>query len=349
MVNPDLTIMGKVIGGGLPAAAYGGRRELLERIAPAGEVYQAGTLSGNPLAVAAGWRRWSCSTSRRTRGSATTTELLAAGMREAAGDRPVQVAGVPGLLTVFFSEDPVARLCRPPPRATSKRTRGGAGRCSRAACTRRRRSSRHGSRRLRTPSTTSSRRSKPPRRRSPRSNERRAAGPAARTACRGGARGRRADRRRGFGSTAGRSRVSRARRGARARAPRPLAASTRCCRADPRGLAAALRRTARAGHRRRRPRAPGRRPALRAGLARLAALGDLEAVAELGDVISLSAQAHAACDPDLADAVWSAGAAVVGTGAARTTRPRRPLARTGDAGAAAALRAAAARRAPSGS
>ena len=50
---PDLTIMGKIVGGGLPAAAYGGRRELMERIAPAGDVYQAGTLSGNPLAVAA--------------------------------------------------------------------------------------------------------------------------------------------------------------------------------------------------------------------------------------------------------------------------------------------------------
>ena len=50
---PDLTIMGKIVGGGLPAAAYGGRAELMERIAPAGDVYQAGTLSGNPLAVAA--------------------------------------------------------------------------------------------------------------------------------------------------------------------------------------------------------------------------------------------------------------------------------------------------------
>ena len=53
-VSPDLTVMGKVIGGGLPAAAYGGKRALMERIAPAGDVYQAGTLSGNPLAVAAG-------------------------------------------------------------------------------------------------------------------------------------------------------------------------------------------------------------------------------------------------------------------------------------------------------
>jgi glutamate-1-semialdehyde 2,1-aminomutase len=53
-VMPDLTIMGKIVGGGLPAAAYGGARELMERIAPAGDVYQAGTLSGNPVAVAAG-------------------------------------------------------------------------------------------------------------------------------------------------------------------------------------------------------------------------------------------------------------------------------------------------------
>src|SRR3954464_1029560 len=53
-VGADLTIMGKVLGGGLPAAAYGGSRELMERIAPAGDVYQAGTLAGNPVAVAAG-------------------------------------------------------------------------------------------------------------------------------------------------------------------------------------------------------------------------------------------------------------------------------------------------------
>ena len=53
-VTPDLTTLGKVIGGGLPVAAYGGRRELMERVAPVGPVYQAGTLSGNPLAMAAG-------------------------------------------------------------------------------------------------------------------------------------------------------------------------------------------------------------------------------------------------------------------------------------------------------
>ncbi len=113
-VDADLTVMGKVIGGGLPAAAYGGRRELMELVAPAGQVYQAGTLSGNPLAVAAG---------RATLGEldgaayarlAETTATLAHGLRRAAGERPVTVvcgpqtgprteATYPGLLTVFFA------------------------------------------------------------------------------------------------------------------------------------------------------------------------------------------------------------------------------------------------------
>src|SRR5207247_6189042 len=53
-VTPDLTTLGKVIGGGLPVGAYGGRAEIMDRVAPAGPVYQAGTLSGNPLAVSAG-------------------------------------------------------------------------------------------------------------------------------------------------------------------------------------------------------------------------------------------------------------------------------------------------------
>jgi glutamate-1-semialdehyde 2,1-aminomutase len=106
-VDADLTVMGKVIGGGLPAAAYGGSRELMERIAPAGDVYQAGTLSGNPLAVAAG-----LATLRKLDGAAyvgieSVTTRLATGLRRAAGDRPVQVASVPGLVTVFFSAEPV--------------------------------------------------------------------------------------------------------------------------------------------------------------------------------------------------------------------------------------------------
>ena len=103
-VTPDLTIMGKIIGGGLPAAAYGGPRELMERIAPAGDVYQAGTLSGNPLAVAAAL----ATLERLDEGAyvqlAATTESLASGMREAAANAgvAVQVQTQPGLMTVFF-------------------------------------------------------------------------------------------------------------------------------------------------------------------------------------------------------------------------------------------------------
>jgi glutamate-1-semialdehyde 2,1-aminomutase len=106
-VLPDLTIMGKVLGGGLPAAAYGGPRELMERMAPAGDVYQAGTLSGNPLAVAAGLATLRLLDDGAYARLAGRTEMLAAGLREAAGDVPVQVATAPGLLTVFFSPDPV--------------------------------------------------------------------------------------------------------------------------------------------------------------------------------------------------------------------------------------------------
>jgi glutamate-1-semialdehyde 2,1-aminomutase len=106
-VLPDLTVMGKVMGGGLPAAAYGGPRELMELVAPAGDVYQAGTLSGNPLAVAAGLATLQLLDESAYVGLATWTEALAAGLREAAGDVPVQVVHAPGLLTVFFSAQPV--------------------------------------------------------------------------------------------------------------------------------------------------------------------------------------------------------------------------------------------------
>jgi glutamate-1-semialdehyde 2,1-aminomutase len=106
-IDADLTVMGKVLGGGLPAAAYGGSRELMERIAPAGDVYQAGTLSGNPLAMAAGLATLRKLDGAAYIGLAAVTERLAAGLREAAGDRPVQVASVPGLVTVFFSAEPV--------------------------------------------------------------------------------------------------------------------------------------------------------------------------------------------------------------------------------------------------
>jgi glutamate-1-semialdehyde 2,1-aminomutase len=107
-VDADLTILGKVIGGGLPAAAYGGRRDLMELVAPAGDVYQAGTLSGNPLAVAAGLATLRLLDEPAYLRLASTTARLAEGLRQAAGARPVQVHHVPGLLTVFFSEGPVA-------------------------------------------------------------------------------------------------------------------------------------------------------------------------------------------------------------------------------------------------
>jgi glutamate-1-semialdehyde 2,1-aminomutase len=109
-VAPDLTILGTVMGGGLPAAAYGGARGLLERVAPAGDVYQAGTLSGNPLAVAAGLTALRMLDDDAYARLARITDALADGLRAAAGDRPVQVASVPGLVTPFFSAEPVRDL-----------------------------------------------------------------------------------------------------------------------------------------------------------------------------------------------------------------------------------------------
>jgi glutamate-1-semialdehyde 2,1-aminomutase len=106
-VTPDLVIMGKVLGGGLPAAAYGGARTLMQRIAPAGDVYQAGTLSGNPLAVAAGRAALALLDEAAYARLSATTEALAGGLREAAGDRPVQVRSVCGLVTAFFTDRPV--------------------------------------------------------------------------------------------------------------------------------------------------------------------------------------------------------------------------------------------------
>ncbi len=92
--------MGKVIGGGLPAAALGGRAELMRMLAPSGEVYQAGTLSGNPLAVAAGLATLELLDEPAYLRLAAITERLAGGLREAAaaaGSYPVQVVSMPGL------------------------------------------------------------------------------------------------------------------------------------------------------------------------------------------------------------------------------------------------------------
>ena len=109
-VRPDLTCVGKVLGGGLPIGGYGGRRDLMERIAPAGDVYQAGTLSGNPLAVAAGLATLSqLDTSAYDRLEAAGHRLadsLAAGA--AAADVPITINRVGSLVTAFFCEGPVA-------------------------------------------------------------------------------------------------------------------------------------------------------------------------------------------------------------------------------------------------
>ena len=102
-VTPDLTILGKIVGGGLPAAAFGGRAELMERLAPVGDVYQAGTLSGNPLATAAG-----VSVLRRLRDPAVYEELERRGARLESGLEPYGVVQrVGAMLTLFCQDQPV--------------------------------------------------------------------------------------------------------------------------------------------------------------------------------------------------------------------------------------------------
>ncbi len=109
-VLPDLTCLGKIIGGGLPVGAYGGRREIMSRMAPLGPVYQAGTLSGNPLAMAAGLETLAILAEP---GVYTEVEAKAAALAEGlegAARRagvPVVVQRVASMLTVFFTDSPV--------------------------------------------------------------------------------------------------------------------------------------------------------------------------------------------------------------------------------------------------
>ncbi|MEE8369491.1 MAG: glutamate-1-semialdehyde 2,1-aminomutase, partial [Dehalococcoidia bacterium] len=109
-VEPDLTCLGKTIGGGLPVGAYGGRREIMEQMAPLGPVYQAGTLSGNPLAMTAGITTLRLlqdqDVYRRLEANALRLEE---GLRRAAAEAKVaaQINRVGSLLTLFFSEGPV--------------------------------------------------------------------------------------------------------------------------------------------------------------------------------------------------------------------------------------------------
>src|SRR5207245_8504811 len=102
-VLPDLTILGKIVGGGLPLAAFGGRAELMGELAPAGHVYQAGTLSGNPLATAAG-----LSVLRRLRDPPVYEELERRGARLEEGLAPFgRVQRVGAMLTLFCRAQPV--------------------------------------------------------------------------------------------------------------------------------------------------------------------------------------------------------------------------------------------------
>jgi glutamate-1-semialdehyde 2,1-aminomutase len=102
-VVPDMTILGKIAGGGLPLAAFGGRADVMRKLAPLGDVYQAGTLSGNPLATAAG-----LSVLRRLRDPAVYEELERLGARLEAGLAPFgRVQRVGAMLTLFTGSDPV--------------------------------------------------------------------------------------------------------------------------------------------------------------------------------------------------------------------------------------------------
>ena len=306
--------MGKVIGGGLPAAAYGGSAELMERIAPAGDVYQAGTLSGNPLAVAAG----------RADARAARRGGLPARWPPRRARSPTGCARPPararsrsphttGLLTVFFSDDAGARLRRRRGlrhRGLRRLVPGAAGprRLPAAVAVR-------GLVPVARPHPRARRRapSRRPRRRSRRSHDECARWPRRRAA------------RARAASSAPRWSIPATRRSPHGRA-RPRAGATsyallveairegylqhygegRVVRADDPDLALL---------------AGDRLYAL--GLARLAELGDLEAVGELADVISLRAQAHAEGDPERATAVWEAGAAPSAVVPRPSTRPRR--------------------------
>ncbi len=108
-VTPDLTTLGKVIGGGLPVAAYGGRRDLMDQVAPSGAVYQAGTLSGNPLAMAGGIATLRALTPVVHETIAGRTALLVQGLRECAARRgiPFTADCAGSMWGFFFRAEPV--------------------------------------------------------------------------------------------------------------------------------------------------------------------------------------------------------------------------------------------------
>lgn len=109
-VMPDITTMGKIIGGGLPVGAYGGRKEIMGKIAPSGPIYQAGTLSGNPLAMAAGIENLKILSEPGVyKQLEETSSLLCEGMKRIAGEAGIKAVfnRVGSLFTLFFTETPV--------------------------------------------------------------------------------------------------------------------------------------------------------------------------------------------------------------------------------------------------
>lgn len=110
-VTPDLETFGKIIGGGMPVGAYGGKREIMELVAPIGPVYQAGTLSGNPIAMAAGIEALKTLNAKPEIYTQLEerAEKLKAGLKEvfSKAEIPAQVQGIGSLLTIFFTDKPV--------------------------------------------------------------------------------------------------------------------------------------------------------------------------------------------------------------------------------------------------
>ncbi len=111
-IDPDLTCLGKIIGGGLPVGAYGGKRHIMERIAPCGDVYQAGTLSGNPLAMAAGLATLTKLKASNYDALAERTKALAEEMAAILREKgaPVTLTRIASLFTLFFCDGPVTNF-----------------------------------------------------------------------------------------------------------------------------------------------------------------------------------------------------------------------------------------------
>ncbi|WP_462420889.1 glutamate-1-semialdehyde 2,1-aminomutase [Salinicoccus sp. Marseille-QA3877] len=108
-IDPDITCLGKVIGGGLPVGAYGGKKEIMERIAPVGDVYQAGTLSGNPLAMAGGYHTLNQLTEESYEYFNELADLLEDGLKNVFGkhERPITVNRAGSMIGFFLTDGPV--------------------------------------------------------------------------------------------------------------------------------------------------------------------------------------------------------------------------------------------------